>query len=156
MVYEPLYHALQTITLRVCSNLKTSWKSVVFTNKVGKTLINSYSTRACGIWDYYSQLRTARLVGYLLSHISPTRTRGIIVKYILRKLNQISVKIELLIQNIVGVLITFPCCSVMFRACGILLFLLCFQEALVFAIFRSSSWTAEQSKTPSLVPFSKQ
>ena len=44
----------------------------------------------------------------------------------------------------------------MFRACGILLFLLCFWEELVFAIFRSSSWTAELTKTPSVVPFSKQ
>ena len=32
MVYEPLYHALQIIKVpvRVCSKLKTSWKSVVF------------------------------------------------------------------------------------------------------------------------------
>ena len=37
MVYWPLYHALQImVTVRVCSKLKTSWKSVVFTNKVGK------------------------------------------------------------------------------------------------------------------------
>ena len=37
MVYEPLYHALQIwLTVRICSKVKTSWKSVVFTNKVGK------------------------------------------------------------------------------------------------------------------------
>ena len=40
-------------------------------------------------------------------HISPTRTRGIIVKYILRKPNHITVKIELLIQNIVSIDLKF-------------------------------------------------
>ena len=37
MVYEPLYHALQTV--RVCSKLKTSWKPVNFTTKVGKNFL---------------------------------------------------------------------------------------------------------------------
>ena len=34
-----------------------------------KRLFNNYSTRACWIWDDYSQLGVSRLVGYLPSHI---------------------------------------------------------------------------------------
>ena len=59
-----LYHALQIfmVTVCVCSKLKTSWKSVVSTNKVGKNswyfggIFNktiNYSTRACWMWDDY-------------------------------------------------------------------------------------------------------
>ena len=72
-----IYTMLSNVTVRVCSKLKTSWKLVVFTNKLGKnsgyfmgvfnktiiplalvgyemTIANSYLTR---------------LVGYLPSHI---------------------------------------------------------------------------------------
>ena len=62
-----------------------------------------YKNEFTYIGHRYGHLSTTRLVGSLPSHISPTRTRGIIVKYILRKLNQTSVKIELLIQNIVSI-----------------------------------------------------
>ena len=52
--------------------IKHKLKIACFTNKVAKNsryfvdvLNNNYSTRACWIWDDYSQ----RLVGYLPSHI---------------------------------------------------------------------------------------
>ena len=58
-------------TVRACSKLKISWKSVVFTNKVGKNTRyfvgvfneNNYSTRACWIWDDYSQLISNATLG---------------------------------------------------------------------------------------------
>ena len=71
----PCYHM---VTVGIWSRLKTSWKSVVFTNKVvknswysvgvfNKTIL--YSTCACWIWDDYSQVGATCLDGYLLSHI---------------------------------------------------------------------------------------
>ena len=63
------------VTVRICSKLKTSQKSVVLTNKfrrnfrffvgVFKQLLHS----RLWIWDDYSQLGTMPLVGYLPSHI---------------------------------------------------------------------------------------
>ena len=116
MVYEPLYHTLQTRTARVCSKLKTSRKSFAFTNKVGKS-----SRSFVGVFN--KTVIPLALVGYEiivanlglraslaichLRNIGPTRTRGIIVKYILRKPNQMTVKIELLIQNIVSIDLKF-------------------------------------------------
>ena len=74
------------VTVRVCSKLKTSWKSVGFTNKVGKN-----SRYFVGIFN--KTIIPLALVGYemiianwalraslaiIISY--PTRTRGIIVK----------------------------------------------------------------------------
>ena len=110
MVYEPLYHALQTITVRVCSKLKTSWKSFAFTIKVGnssRNFVGVFNKTVIPLalvgYEIIIANSVLRLVGYLPSHISPTRTRRIIVKYILRKPSQTSVKIDLLIQNIVSI-----------------------------------------------------
>ena len=82
MVYEniPCYHM---VTVRIWSRLKTSWKSVIFTNKVGKNSRYSvgvfnktilYSTCACSIWNDYSQLGATFLDGYLLYISYPKRT----------------------------------------------------------------------------------
>ena len=68
------------VTVRVCSKLKTSWKSVVFINKVrnnsryfvsvfNKTIIPLALAWIC---DDYSQLRATRLVGHPPSHIQRT------------------------------------------------------------------------------------
>ena len=59
------------VTVRVCSKLKTSWKSVVFTNKVGKNF-----RYFVGVFN--KTIIPPALVGYISY---PTRTRGIIVKY---------------------------------------------------------------------------
>ena len=76
MLCDPLYHAFQNGNCTLCSKLKTSWKSVVFTNKVGK---NSRYLRAFLIKKlFYSECDELAL-----STISyPTRTRGIIVNYL--------------------------------------------------------------------------
>ena len=65
------------VTVRVCSKLKTSWKSVVLTNKVGKN-----SRYFVGILNKI--IIPLALVGYemIIASSYPTRTRGIIVKYI--------------------------------------------------------------------------
>ena len=76
MVYEPPYHACSPnmVTVRVCSKLKTSWKSVIFTNKVGKNALYFVDVRLLlPIRRYASRLPTT--ISYL------GRTRGIIVKY---------------------------------------------------------------------------
>ena len=68
------------VAVRVCSKLKTSWKSVVFINKVrnnsryfvsvfNKTIIPLALAWIC---DDYSQLRATRLVGHPPSHIQRT------------------------------------------------------------------------------------
>ena len=72
MVYEPLYHARH---VRVCSKLKTNWKSVVFTNNAGKN-----SRYFVGVFD--KTIIPLALVGYemIIVNSYSTRTRGIIVK----------------------------------------------------------------------------
>ena len=74
----------------VCSKLKTSWKSVVFTNEVWKNsryfvgVFNKtiyYSTRACRIWDGYSQLGSTRLVDFLPSHIQRALVEQLFIVY---------------------------------------------------------------------------
>ena len=64
------------VTVRVCSKLKTSWKSVVFTNKVKKNSLNFV-----GVFN--KTMILLALVGYemIIANSYPTRTRGIIVKY---------------------------------------------------------------------------
>ena len=62
------------VTVRVCSKLKTSCKSVVFTNKVGNT-----SRYFVGVFN-----KTINpLVEYemIIANSYPTRARGVIVKY---------------------------------------------------------------------------
>ena len=56
------------VTVRVCSKLKTCWKSVVFANKVGKNSRYFVGACTCWIWHNYSQLSVTHLVGYLSSH----------------------------------------------------------------------------------------
>ena len=65
------------VTVRFCSKLKTSWKSFVFTTKVGKN-----SRYFVGFFN--ETIIPLALVGYgiNLANPHPTRTRGIIVKYI--------------------------------------------------------------------------
>ena len=65
------------VTVRVCSKLKTSWKSVVFTNKVGKN-----SRYFVGVFN--KTIIPLALAGYemIIANSYPTRTREIIVKYI--------------------------------------------------------------------------
>ena len=76
MVYEPLYDALQisVVTVRVCSKLKTGWKSVVFTNQSRKN-----SRHFVGVFN--RTIIPLALVGYelIIANSDPTRTRGIIV-----------------------------------------------------------------------------
>ena len=64
--------------VRVCSKLKTSWKSVVFTNEVGKN-----SRYFVGVFN--KTIIPLVLVGYemIIANSYPTRTCGIIVKYTL-------------------------------------------------------------------------
>ena len=65
------------VTVRVCSKFYTSRKAVVFTNKVEKT-----SRYFVGIFN--KTIFPLALVGYemIIANSYPTRTRGIIVKYI--------------------------------------------------------------------------
>ena len=65
------------VTVRVCSKLKTSWKLVVFTDIVGKN-----SRYFVGVFN--KTIIPLALVGYemIIANSYPTRTRGIIVKYI--------------------------------------------------------------------------
>ena len=76
------------VTVRVCSKLKTSWKSVVFTNKVGKN-----SRYFVGVFNktiiplvlvgYEMIIANSALHASLATTISySTRRRGIIVKYL--------------------------------------------------------------------------
>ena len=69
------------VTVRVSSKLKTSWESVVFTNKVGKN-----SRYFVGVFN--KTIIPLALVGYemIIGNSYPTRTRGIIVHYILLNL----------------------------------------------------------------------
>ena len=48
------------VTVSVCSKLKTSWKSVAFTNKVGKRILDSV------LWAFliYEKIIPLALVGY--------------------------------------------------------------------------------------------
>ena len=63
------------VTVRVCSKLKTSWKSVVFTNKVGKNsryfvvVFNKAIIALALLWNEM-----------IIANSYPTRTRGVIVK----------------------------------------------------------------------------
>ena len=74
MVCEPLYHALQInmVTVRVCSKLKTSWKSVVFTNKVGENSRYYVAVFNKTIIPLALVVYATRLFGYLPSHIQST------------------------------------------------------------------------------------
>ena len=74
------------VTVRVCSKLKTSWKSVGFTNKVGKNCryfvgIFNKTIIPLALVGYEmiiaNEARSAELA-MIISY--PTRTRGIIVK----------------------------------------------------------------------------
>jgi len=71
------------VTVRVCSKLKTSWKSVVFTNKVGKN-----SRYFVGVFNK-KQLHNSSRVCWILDDYSlyPTCTCGIIVNYLYWLLN---------------------------------------------------------------------
>ena len=68
------------VTVRVCSKLKTSWKSVVFTNKVGKNSryfvgVFSKTIIPLAIVRYEMIIANeARTISY------PTRRSGMIVK----------------------------------------------------------------------------
>ena len=64
------------VTVSVCSKLKTSWKSVAFTKKVGKN-----SRYFVGVFN--KTIILLALVGYemIIAKSYPTRTGGIIVKY---------------------------------------------------------------------------
>ena len=64
------------VTVRLYSKLKTSWKSDVFTNKVGN--ISRYFV---GVFN--KTVIPLVLVGYVMIITNPyqTRTHGIIVKY---------------------------------------------------------------------------
>ena len=64
------------VTVRVCSKLKTSCKSVVFTNKVGMN-----SRYFVGVFN--KAIIPLKLVGYemIIANSYPTRARGVIVKY---------------------------------------------------------------------------
>ena len=64
------------VTVRVCSKLKTSCKSVVFTNKVGNT-----SRYFVGVFN--KTINPLKLVEYemIIANSYPTRARGVIVKY---------------------------------------------------------------------------
>ena len=64
------------VTVHVCSKLETSWKSVVFTDKVGK-----HSRYFLGVFNKTIILLT--LVGYemIIANSYPMHTHGIIVKY---------------------------------------------------------------------------
>ena len=74
MVYEPC--SPNMVTVRVSSKLKTSWKSDVFPNKVGKN-----SRYFVGVFN--KKIIPLALVGYemIIPNSYPTRTRGIIVNY---------------------------------------------------------------------------
>ena len=80
MVWRIIPCSPNMVTVRVCSKLKTSWKSVVFINKVrnnsryfvgvfNKTIIPLALAWIC---DDYSQLRATLLVGHPPSHIQRT------------------------------------------------------------------------------------
>ena len=66
------------VTVRVCSKLQTSWKSVVFTNKVGKN-----SSIFVGVLN--KTIIPLALVGYekIIANSYPTRTCEIIVNHYL-------------------------------------------------------------------------
>ena len=66
------------VTVRVCSKLQTSWKSVVFANKVGKN-----SLIFVGVLN--KTIIPLALVGYekIIANSYPTRTREIIVNHYL-------------------------------------------------------------------------
>ena len=68
--------SLNMVTVPVCSKLKTSWKSAVFRNKVGKN-----SRYFVGVFN--KKIIALALLGneMIIANSYPTRTRGIIVKY---------------------------------------------------------------------------
>ena len=63
-------------TVRVCSKLKTGWKSVIFTNKVGKN-----SRYFVGVFNKTIIALALLENEMIIAYSYPTRTRGIIVKY---------------------------------------------------------------------------
>ena len=77
MVSESFYCSPNMVTVRVCSKLNTSWKSVVFTNKVGKN-----SRYFVGVFN--KTIIPLALVGYemIIAKSYPTCTRGMIVNYL--------------------------------------------------------------------------
>ena len=60
------------VTVRVCSKLKTSWKSVVFTNKVGENSRYYVAVFNKTIIPLALGVYATRLFGYLPSHIQST------------------------------------------------------------------------------------
>ena len=78
MAYEPLYHACSPNMVTVCvrSKLKTSWKSVVFKNKVGEK-----SRYFVGVLN--KTIIPLVVVGYdmIIANSNLTRTHGIIVNH---------------------------------------------------------------------------
>ena len=60
------------VTVRVCSKLKTSWKSVVFTNKVGENSRYYVAVFNKTIIPLALVVYATRLFGYLPSHIQST------------------------------------------------------------------------------------
>ena len=60
------------VTVRVCSKLKTSWKSVVFTNKVGENSWYYVAVFNKTITPLALGVYATRLFGYLPSHIQST------------------------------------------------------------------------------------
>ena len=66
------------VTVCFCSKLKTSWKSVVFTNKVGKN-----SLIFVGVFNKTIIPLALVLYEKIIANSYPTRTRGIIVNYYL-------------------------------------------------------------------------
>ena len=60
------------VTVRVCSKLKTSWKSVVFTNKVGENSRYYMAVFNKTIIPLALGVYATRLFGYLPSHIQST------------------------------------------------------------------------------------
>ena len=84
MVYKPLYHALG----RVCSKLKQAENRLYLQIKSGRILDIFNKTIILLAFVGYGMIiansaLVTRLVDYLTRILYPTRTRGIIVKYVL-------------------------------------------------------------------------
>ena len=68
--------SLTMVTVRVCSKLRTSWKSVVFTSKDGEN-----SLFFVGVFNKTLIPLVLVECEMIIANSYPTRTRGIIVKY---------------------------------------------------------------------------
>ena len=78
------------VTVHVCSKLETNWKSIVFTNKVGKNSRYFNKTIIPFALVGYKMIIANSALRALLAIIVlyPTHTRGMFVKY--RKIPKIS------------------------------------------------------------------